>query len=261
MFDFAAFTLIILSIILAMGRVTGFFLLLSPMSDSMIPGICRRAIIVSFSVIVSPMVFRQLSGGDINPFFLVFMGLKEVLIGAMMGLFANFPFYLAECIGNLIDNQRGSTMSEVYSPLSGAQVSTTGILFTQTTTVLFFVSGAFLIALGALYKSFSVWPLFIQSLRPNANAPAVVLGMGDSLMKQTLVLASPILIVMFLATVGLGLVNRTAPQLNVFFLSMPIKSALGIFMLIIYLQYMLNLILYDSDSAILIPVQKFFNGP
>ena len=130
MFDFANFTLIILSIVIAMGRVTGFFLLLSPMSDTMIPGLCRRAIIVSFSVIVAPMVFKQLTPA-MNPFFLVFMALKEVLIGAMLGFFANFPFYLAECIGNLIDNQRGSTMSEVYSPLSGAQVSTTGILFTQ----------------------------------------------------------------------------------------------------------------------------------
>ena len=258
MFDFANFTLIILSIVIAMGRVTGFFLLLSPLSDSMIPGLCRRAIIVSFSVIVAPMVFKQLTPA-MNPFFLVFMALKEVLIGAMLGFFANFPFYLAECIGNLIDNQRGSTMSEVYSPLSGAQVSTTGLLFTQTATVLFFASGVFLVALGALYKSFSIWPLFLNSLMPNSNAPSVILGMGDSLMKQTLVLSSPILIVMFLATVGLGLVNRTAPQLNVFFLSMPIKSALGIFMLIIYLQYLLRLMIYDSDDVILVPVQKFFH--
>ena len=235
MFDFANFTLIILSIVIAMGRVTGFFLLLSPMSDSMIPGLCRRAIIVSFSVIVAPMVFKQLTPA-MNPFFLVFMALKEVLIGAMLGFFA-----------------------KVYSPLSGAQVSTTGILFTQTATVLFFASGVFLVALGALYKSFSIWPLFLNSLMPNSNAPSVILGMGDSLMKQTLVLSSPILIVMFLATVGLGLVNRTAPQLNVFFLSMPIKSALGIFMLIIYLQYLLRLMIYDSDDVILVPVQKFFH--
>jgi type III secretion protein T len=259
MFDFATFTLIILSIVIAMGRVTGFFLLLSPMSDSMIPGLCRRAIIVSFSVIVAPMVFKQLTPG-MNPFFLVFMALKEVLIGAMLGLFANFPFYLAECIGNLIDNQRGSTMSEVYSPLSGAQVSTTGILFTQTVTVLFFASGVFLVALGALYKSFSIWPLFISRLMPNSNAPSVILGMGDSLMEQTLVLASPILIVMFLATVGLGLVNRTAPQLNVFFLSMPVKSALGIAMLAVYLPFIMDMLMYDRQNAILVPARKLLGG-
>ena len=88
MFDFATFTLIILSIVIAMGRVTGFFLLLSPMSDSMIPGLCRRAIIVSFSVIVAPMVFKQMTPG-MSPYYLVFMALKEVLIGAMLGLFAN----------------------------------------------------------------------------------------------------------------------------------------------------------------------------
>ena len=73
--------------------------------------------IVSFSVIVAPMVFRQLSAGDVNPFFLVFMGLKEVLIGAMMGLVANFPFYLAECIGNLIDRLRLGYVTDLFNLL------------------------------------------------------------------------------------------------------------------------------------------------
>ena len=60
---------------------------------------------------------------------------------------------------------------------------------------------------------------------------------------------------MFLATLGLGLVNRTAPQLNVFFLSMPIKSALGIAMLVIYLPFILDMLMYTKEGAILGPVR------
>ena len=61
---------------------------------------------------------------------------------------------------------------------------------------------------------------------------------------------------MFLATLGLGLVNRTAPQLNVFFLSMPVKSALGIALLVIYLPFIMDMLMYARESEILHPVMK-----
>ena len=63
-----------------------------------------------------------------------------------------------------------------------------------------------------------------------------------------------------LTSYGLGLVNRTAPQLNVFFLSMPIKSALGVAMLIIYLPFIMDMLMYTKDTTILLPVQKLLGG-
>jgi type III secretion protein T len=86
-----------------------------------------------------------------------------------------------------------------------------------------------------------------------------MLGALDGLMRSAVVIASPVIIPMFLATIGLGFVNRTAPQLNVFFLSMPIKSALGIAMLVIYLQYILDMLVYTEDSAILLPLRQLLN--
>lgn len=258
--DIGEFTRIILSIVLSSARLMGFMMVLSPMTDSMLPGVARRAVVVSFGLVMAPVVFRELSTEQYTGFALCFLGLKEVVIGFLLGFFANVPFYMSECVGNIIDNQRGSTMSEVYSPLSGTQVSTTGIFLTQLTTVLFFVSGLFLIALGAVYKSYEYWPLLTRGLSFHSGTSGVVLGVGDSLLRDALIVSSPILIVMFLATVGLGLVNRTAPQLNVFFLSMPIKSALGIFMLIIYIHYMLDLLLYQDEGPIVTPVRKILES-
>ena len=85
-----------------------------------------------------------------------------------------------------------------------------------------------------------------------------MLGTLGNMLRATVIIASPVIIIMFLATLGLGLVNRTAPQLNVFFLSMPVKSALGVAMLIIYLPFIMDMLLYTNDSAILNPVQRLF---
>ena len=147
-------------------------------------------------------------------------------------------------------------MGEVYSPLSGTQVSTLGIFFTQIVSTLFFVGGGIFIFLGALYKSYLFWPVFGGQFTFVADAPVQMLATLGAMLKATVVISSPVIIIMFLATIGLGFVNRTAPQLNVFFLSMPVKSALGIAMLIIYLPYILDMLIYTKESAILNPLQR-----
>lgn len=228
------------------------------LGESMIMGTARRAAILGFSVLAVPYVLNTMPEGEPNMWMLAVIALKEVLIGFLIGFFAAIPFWVAENVGNLIDNQRGATMGEVYSPLSGAQVSTTGIFFTQIVSTIFFISGAVLILLGALYKSFEIWPIFGDWVSFQAHAPEQILGALDGMLKTTVIISAPVIILMFLATIGLGFVNRTAPQLNVFFLSMPVKSALGIAMLIIYLPFIMDMLMYTSDGEILGPVLKLF---
>ena len=151
-------------------------------------------------------------------------------------------------------------MGEVYSPLNGSQVSTTGIFFTQLVSTLFFVGGAVFIFLGALYKSYLLWPVFGDWGTPSPATAQVALGALDGMLRTTVVISAPVIILMFLATLGLGFVNRTAPQLNVFFLSMPIKSALGVAMLVIYLPFIMDMLMYTRDASILDPVRAMLGG-
>ena len=249
----------ILAAVLAMARIGGAFAICPALTESMIPGVARRAAVLGFSCLAIPFVKAGMPPGEPNVWMFGLLALKEAVIGFLIGFFAAIPFWIAENVGNFIDNQRGATMGEVYSPLNGSQVSTTGIFFTQIVSTVFFVSGAILLVLGALYKSYAVWPVFPADaggfIAFAPNAPVQMLGALDGMLRTTVVISAPVIIVMFLATIGLGLVNRTAPQLNVFFLSMPVKSALGVAMLILYLPFIMDMLMYTKDSAILDPVR------
>ena len=250
----------ILAAVLAMARIGGAFAICPALTESMIPGVARRAATFGFAVLAVPFIHEAMPAGE--PIWWVFavIAAKEAIIGFLIGFFAAIPFWIAENVGNFIDNQRGATMGEVYSPLNGAQVSTTGIFFTQIVSTLFFIGGAIFLFLGALYSSYGIWPVFAEGLSFAPNTPAQILGSLDGMLKTTVVISAPVIIVMFLATIGLGLVNRTAPQLNVFFLSMPVKSALGVAMLIIYLPFIMDMLMYTKEGAILIPVRKLIGG-
>lgn len=250
----------VLAAVLAMARIGGAFAICPALTETMIPGVARRAAVLAFAFIVIPYVKADMPPGEPVWWAFALLAAREAFIGFLLGFFAAIPFWVAENVGNFIDNQRGATMGEVYSPLSGTQVSTTGIFFTQLVSTLFFTGGAVLIFLGALYKSYAVWPVFDAALAFAPDAPVQILGTLDGMLRATGVIAAPIIIVMFLATIGLGLVNRTAPQLNVFFLSMPVKSALGVAALVVYLPFIMDMLTYTDDASILAPVRKLLGG-
>jgi type III secretion protein T len=250
----------ILAAALAMARIGGAFAICPAMTDSMIPGVARRVAIIGFAWLVIPYIHAAMPPGEPNVLMFALVAFKEAVIGLLLGFFAAIPFWVAENVGNFIDNQRGATMGEVYSPLNGSQVSTTGIFFTQIVSTLFFVAGAVFIFLGALYHSYDIWPVFSDGISFLPDAPVRILSSLDNMLRITVVISAPVIIVMFLATLGLGLVNRTAPQLNVFFLSMPVKSALGIALLIVYLPFIMDMLMYTKESAIILPVRELLGG-
>ena len=250
----------ILAAVLVMARIGGAFAICPALTESMIPGVARRAAVFAFSFLVVPYVHANMPPGEPLWWSFGFVAFKEALLGAAIGFFAAIPFWIAENVGNFIDNQRGATMGEVYSPLNGSQVSTTGLFFSQLVSTIFFVGGAVFVFLGALYKSYLLWPVFGTWGALSPNAPAVALGALDGMLKTTVVISAPVIILMFLATLGLGFVNRTAPQLNVFFLSMPIKSALGVAMLILYLPFIMDMLMYTKDASILDPVRAILGN-
>ena len=259
MTEYAQFHRLILAYVLAAARLGGALAILPATSSSMITGVARSAATLAFATLVVPAILGAMPSGVPSWPLMTLTAVKEAVIGFLIGFFAAIPFWIAENIGNLIDNQRGATMGEVYSPLSGAQVSSTGLFFTQVVSTLFFVGGAVFILLGTLYRSYALWPVFTEGIRFDPATPLAVLGAADAMLETTVIIAAPIVILMFLATVGLGLVNRTAPQLNVFFLSMPVKSALGVAMLIVYLPFILDMLMYTKDDAIIDPVMKIIN--
>jgi type III secretion protein T len=246
----------VLAAVIAMARIGGAFAICPALTESMIPGVARRAFVLGVSVLAVPVVMAEMPPGEPNHFMFALVAAKEAFLGFLIGFFAAIPFWIAENVGNLIDNQRGATMGEVYSPLNGAQVSTFGIFFSQIASTLFFVGGVVFVFIGALYASYGIWPVFSEGLVMANEAPMVLLGSSDDMLRTTAIISAPVIMVMFLATLGLGFVNRTAPQLNVFFLSMPVKSALGIAFLVIYLPFVMDMLMYNAEDAILTPVKK-----
>ena len=204
----------------------------------------RNIVVISLSLVIYPMLQHQIQSVELSTGMIVGIAMKELLVGMMIGYLVTVVFWAIQAVGAFIDNQRGTTMAGSMDPLLGDQSSPFGLLMTQTLVTLFFVSGLFLAFLGGIYKSYSLWP--VVSFFPTISTALIDFLQAQFVLvaKLAVVIGAPIIIAMFLSEFGLGLISRFAPQLNVFFLSMSVKSAVANFLLILFWSV---LILYFGD--------------
>ena len=236
---FAQFKPLIIATTLCTPRFLTVFLITPFFNAEIVTGVTRNCIVMAFSLIVIPTILPFVNTRDITVGLVLMIVVKEAIIGALIGYLASLFFYSIAAVGQIIDHQRGAAFASLTDPGTGAETSPMGLLFSQITFVLFFISGGFILFLSAMYESYRVWPIDTFWPQFDPGFARFFLVKLDEFMALAMLLASPMLIALFLSELGLGLINRFAPQLNVFFLAMPIKSAVGLLVLIFYLQFLL----------------------
>lgn len=235
MIPFETVTTYLSLLFLSMARMMGAFLIAPFFGEQMVTGVIRNICVVSLSAIIVPLTIASAPQEPLSGLFLITIIAKEVAIGLIMGVLVSIVFFAAEGMGSFIDTQRGASMGQVLDPLSGNMSSPFGILFIKVAILIFFLGGGFLGFLGFVYYSYEIWPIF--SFFPNFSNPIFPmfsLEVLDGLMKNIVLFAAPVAILMFLVEFGLGMMNKFAPQLNVFSLSMPLKSGIAVFVIILY---------------------------
>jgi type III secretion protein T len=205
----------------------------------------RTAIAIVFSLPALPFMDLQaqqhaLAGGSL--FLLI---LKESAIGFILGFALAIPFWATEGLGFVIDNQRGATTSGMANPMSGDDSSPLAILINQSYVVLFLSLYGLNMVIGVVYQSYALWPISAPMPRFDPAFATHFLGLLDNLMRTAIVLAAPAMIAMLLAELALAFVSMFAPQMQVFFLAMPIKSGIALFVLVIYFSTLMDYLALD----------------
>lgn len=226
-------------------RLLTFFSLISFMSGAVVPGQLRFSLATLLAFFVYP-AFAGLQAPEPGAQFFLWLLcvlVKELLVGFLLAYTANVVFWAMLSVGFVMDNQRGAGMAQATDPASGESTSLFGGFLHQATIYIFFSSGAFLQMLLLLLFSYGVCPPdFELASGAREGIPVFLLGQFFRLMVMIVVFAAPIMLICLLSDVSLGIVNRFSPQLNVFFLSMPIKSALGLLMIMLYMGTLLPLV-------------------
>ncbi|HEY0119411.1 MAG TPA: flagellar biosynthetic protein FliR [Cellulomonas sp.] len=208
---------------LAGVRIAAFLVVAPPFSNKAVPGQVKALLAVGLALAVSPRLGDATTTG--TAVFLLDLMLQAV-VGAALGFLVWLVFSAVESAGNLVDLFGGFQMSTAFDPMSLVNGATFARLYQGLAVALLVVSGGYQVVLAGMVRSFDALPLGTQ---PDLAVLAHTAGQGlTDMVVAALQIAGPLLVVLFLADVGLGLLTRVAPALNAFALGFPLKILLTV---------------------------------
>ncbi|CBW77101.1 type III secretion apparatus protein SctT (plasmid) [Mycetohabitans rhizoxinica HKI 454] len=209
------------------------FFMFPPTADGVLQGVARNGVVLLFSSFIAygqpASLFESMSG-------LMFVEtfVREAIIGLALGFSASIVFWVAESAGTYIDDLTGYNNIQITNPVRSEQNTPTGTLLMQIATVAFWTLGGMPALLGVLYDSYNWWPLTSRTPVAENILQSFVLHQTDTLMQMTAKLATPIMFILLLVDLAFGFVAKSAQKLEVMQLSQPVKGALTVLILALF---------------------------
>ncbi|WP_379553629.1 type III secretion system export apparatus subunit SctT [Qipengyuania sp. DGS5-3] len=223
------------------------FLMMPLFSPKLMPAMVRNSLIITFGLVALalPMQFDPsvLSAAQ----WLALIG-REAAAGIVIGLFyATFLWAMASA-GEIIDAKTGATIAQIIDPVSGGTQSLTATLLGRFAQVTFVTAGGLTMLIGTLMVSYAAWPMGPGGVSLDLDAVRLFQGEFGRFFLIAFVLATPVLMVLYIIDLGMGLLNRFAQNFNVFMLSLSIKAISAIFVLVMILPLLGQLVVNELTS-------------
>jgi flagellar biosynthesis protein FliR len=207
-----------------------------------VAGKVKVALAVVISLLLFPSVTPQ-NVGEMNTLLVMCLLVKEAMIGAILGFLTQIVFFSVQMAGAMVDYGRGMSQATFFAPQLETNVSLLGQLQFQAALVLFLVLNGHLVFLRALATSFRDLPV---TAFPRFSGGTVA-GMeqmarytGNSLL-IAIQLSAPVLLTLFLVDISFGMLGKAAAGFHVHSESQPVKSLVGLGIVLLALSYVLSL--------------------
>jgi len=212
------------------ARMSGFILFNPILGRTNITASFRTGMVLVLSIFVTSVSEQQPADPSNMVEFMVLM-LLEIAIGFLLGMAVNFFFYIPSLAGSMIDTQMGMTMNQMYDPGASANLSVTGQLLNTLMLLLFFAGGGHLTLLRLFITSEQIVPYGQVSI--GLPAYHLLLELFVECTVLGVKLCMPILAAELIAQVGMGVLMKVIPQINVFAINIELKVIVGLALLLV----------------------------
>lgn len=229
--------------LLCLGRIFPIIILSPFLGAKILPHPVKVALGISLWVIFLPTLVTTITEPISFNHYLLLLLAKELIVGLTIGTLVSVPFFVAQSAGMIIDHQRGGASLMTNDPAVQNQSSPMGTLFNYMTILIFYMIDGPFILFDAIIQSYEIVPpdrlLNGAMFSPESPFYQTFITLLNRMMVLSVQLASPGLITILMTDLFLGIVNRMAPQVQITFLGMPLKSFLA--MIVIWIGwYVIN---------------------
>lgn len=241
--DWRALTLFLL----VLARMSGVVLFNPILGRQSIPGVVKSGFILLLSITAYTMTdyLPEAPGSILET--LVLLGL-ELFLGYVLGLVMNLFFYVPLLGGETIDMQMGMSMGRTYDPSSQTSTTVTASLLNLLLMLLFFAANGHQTLLRIILVSGRIVPFGAAAFGQELYGAMVELFINCTILG--IKLCMPILAAELLGQVGMGILMKVIPQINVFAINIELKVIIGLSLLLVLMAPFSEFLL-EAESTML----------
>lgn len=210
---------------LIFARLGSALILLPGFGEVNVPVRVRLIIALTFSFVVFPVVSVTLPSLPANLAELLLLLGGEILIGLAIGAITRLLISMLQVAGTIIAFNAGLASAQMFDPSVGQSGAITGAFLSTIGITLLFVTNMHHVMLMAMVDSYV---LFVpgQGFPIGDFSEAATRVVADSF-RLGLQIALPVLVISMLIYVSMGLMARLMPQIQVFFIALPLQILVG----------------------------------
>ncbi|MBV9849489.1 MAG: flagellar biosynthetic protein FliR [Armatimonadetes bacterium] len=213
------------------ARVTSLFVTAPVFGSQEIPAQSKIGLAGLLSLVLLPIVRRTLMPGvppALGPMVAALLG--EALVGLLMGLIVSLLFFAVRLGGDLIDYQMGFSQAATFNPQFNESVSPIANFQYRYALVIYLLANGHWLLLAALERSFVALPIARMAL--GGHSLGAFTDLTFQMMVAGLQIAAPGAAVLLITDVAFAFLNRAVPQMQVFWVGMPVKVVVGLVMVL-----------------------------
>jgi len=230
----------LLGFALVLTRISAFFLVVPVFGWKTIPARVKVAMTMLMAVFFSLIAPSAITAGQVSIVEAVLLMTYEATYGFALGLVAALLFAPVKLSGRIIERQMGLAMAEILDPLTGERSQPVGSLLEMIFVVLFLSANGHHLFLSIISRSYETFP--VGRIPTMAVLVTGVIKAGSTMLMVGLKLAAPILAAFLLLMVVLAVLSRIMPEMNILFISLPLRVGMGLFLMAIFLPFIYSFV-------------------
>jgi len=223
---------------LTFGRVGAMVMLLPGIGESNLPARVRLAIALALTAVLLPL-HRQAYAVNLNALMpLIVEMIQEVIIGLVLGITARLAMSALQIAGSVVAQQLGLGFVTAVDPTQDQQGVLVGNFLAVLGVTLIFATDMHYLVIAAMNDSYAIFkPGEIPLTGDAAKHITTIIAASFRIGVQ---IAAPFIAFGLLFNLGLGVLSRLMPQMQVFFIGLPLSILLGLLLLVMVLGAMMG---------------------
>ncbi|MCE2896651.1 MAG: flagellar biosynthetic protein FliR [Betaproteobacteria bacterium] len=237
-------------------RILAFLATEAVLGNRAVPFSIKVALAVVVTVVVAPVLPAPPPLAVVSPEGLLILA-QQVLVGVAMGFTTRIVITAAEMAGQMAGLQMGLGFAVFFDPQGAGQSPVVAQFMGVLAVLVLLASNSHYLMLTALVESFRIVPLSPAPLA--AKGFLTLVSWASQIFQLGLMLSLPVVGALLVTNIGIGILTRAAPQLNVFAVGFPITLGVGFLMLYLSLPLLVPVIEQFSQAGFAV-IQRILEG-